>query len=57
MYCAIDMADPIKKNLRAPLRVGGVLGFCGGFLLAYQRSTCEYLSYVEIFTSILSILL
>lgn len=53
MYCTIDMADPVKKNLRAPLRVGGILGFCGGFLLAYQRSTCEYLFYVDIFTSIL----
>ncbi|KAF7798678.1 hypothetical protein EIP86_009902 [Pleurotus ostreatoroseus] len=34
-----DMADPTKMKLRTPLRLGGLLGFVGGFLLAYQRSS------------------
>ena len=33
------MADPTKMKLRTPLRLGGMLGFIGGFLLAYQRSS------------------
>ena len=33
------MADPTKLKMRAPLRWGGALGFIGGFLLAYQRSS------------------
>jgi hypothetical protein len=35
------MADPTKARLRPALRLGGVFGFIGGFLLAYQRSSCE----------------
>jgi hypothetical protein len=35
------MADPTKSRLRPALRLGGVFGFIGGFLLAYQRSSCE----------------
>jgi hypothetical protein len=38
------MADPTKARLRPALRLGGVFGFIGGFLLAYQRSSCEFLS-------------
>lgn len=33
------MADPSKLKLRTPMRLGGLLGFVGGFLLAYQRSS------------------
>ena len=36
-----EMADPTKARLRPALRLGGVFGFIGGFLLAYQRSSCE----------------
>ncbi len=36
------MADPTKSRLRPALRLGGVFGFIGGFLLAYQRSSCEF---------------
>ena len=36
------MADPTKARLRPALRIGGVFGFIGGFLLAYQRSSCEF---------------
>jgi hypothetical protein len=36
-----EMADPTKGRLRPALRFGGVFGFIGGFLLAYQRSSCE----------------
>ena len=35
-----DMADPTRLRLRTSLRLGGVLGFIGGFLMAYQRSSC-----------------
>ena len=37
----LEMADPTKSRLRPALRLGGVFGFIGGFLLAYQRSSCE----------------
>jgi len=33
------MADPAKLKMRTPLRLGGLLGFIGGFLMAYQRSS------------------
>ena len=33
------MADPVKINLRTTLRLGGFMGFLGGFMLAYQRSS------------------
>lgn len=33
------MADPSKHKMRTSLRLGGFLGFVGGFLLAYQRSS------------------
>lgn len=35
------MADPAKYRMRTALRLGGFLGFMGGFLLAYQRSSCK----------------
>lgn len=35
------MADKTYSRLRTPLRYGLVLGFVGGFLMAYQRSSCE----------------
>lgn len=34
-----EMADPSKHKMRTSLRLGGFLGFVGGFLLAYQRSS------------------
>jgi|ERR1700722_2359216 len=37
-----DRADRSKVPLRTALRLGGLLGFIGGFLLAYQRSSCEF---------------
>lgn len=37
----LEMADPSKQKMRTGLRLGGLLGFVGGFLLAYQRSSCE----------------
>lgn len=35
------MADPSKFKLRTHLKLGGMLGFIGGFLMAYQRSSCK----------------
>ena len=53
-----EMADPTKFKMRTSLRLGGLLGFIGGFLMAYQRSSglCKFfrplvlLSYVIIST-------
>lgn len=49
-----DMADPTHIRLRTSLRLGGLLGFVGGFLMAYQRSSCAccgplYLTSANIF--------
>jgi len=36
-----------RRFLKAPLIIGGVLGFCGGFLLAYQRSSFRFWGWTE----------
>jgi hypothetical protein len=41
-----EMADPTKARLRPALRLGGVFGFIGGFLLAYQRSSREFCAWI-----------
>lgn len=41
LYGLIEKTDPTQLKMRASLRLGGLLGFTGGFLLAYQRSSCE----------------
>lgn len=40
------MADHSRAKMRLPLRLGGVLGFIGGFLLSYQRSSCKSFTFV-----------
>ncbi|KAF8661279.1 hypothetical protein AX16_001380 [Volvariella volvacea WC 439] len=42
-----EMADPAKHNMRTAMRLGGFLGFCGGFLLAYQRSSARFWGWSE----------
>ncbi|CAL1714771.1 unnamed protein product [Somion occarium] len=42
-----DMADPSRVKIRTPLRLGGLLGFIGGFLLAYQRSSLRFWGWTE----------
>ncbi|KAG6897201.1 hypothetical protein C0992_003498 [Termitomyces sp. T32_za158] len=42
-----EMADPFKATLRTSLRLGGFLGFCGGFLLSYQRSSARFWGWSE----------
>ncbi|CCL99677.1 uncharacterized protein FIBRA_01698 [Fibroporia radiculosa] len=42
-----DMADSSKFKLRTQLRLGGLLGFVGGFLLAYQRSSFRFWGWSE----------
>lgn len=42
-----EMADPTKARLRPALRLGGVFGFIGGFLLAYQRSSREFCAWIS----------
>ena len=37
-----EMADRSNTRIRTSLRLGGLLGFVGGFLLAYQRSSCGF---------------
>lgn len=44
---SLEMADPTKSRLRPALRLGGVFGFIGGFLLAYQRSSCQSTLFVS----------
>jgi len=42
-----EMADPAKNRMRTTLRLGGFLGFVGGFLLAYQRSSVRFWGWSE----------
>lgn len=42
-----DMADPTHLRLRTSLRLGGLLGFLGGFMLAYQRSSFRFWGWSE----------
>jgi len=35
------MADPTNVKIKVPLKLGGLLGFLGGFMFAYQRSSSE----------------
>ena len=39
----IDPTRPPRGGLGSALRLGTFLGACGGFLMAYQRSSCTYL--------------
>ena len=36
------MAEPTRLPIRAGMKFGGVLGFVGSFLLAYQNSSGEH---------------
>lgn len=59
-HLCVEMADPVNFKMRTPLRLGGVLGFVGGFLLAYQRSSglCKLLrSLASLFHATISTLL
>ncbi|KAH7890696.1 NADH-ubiquinone oxidoreductase complex I, 21 kDa subunit-domain-containing protein [Phlebopus sp. FC_14] len=44
-----NIADPLPANvrLRTGLRLGGLLGFFGGFLLAYQQSSFRFWGWTE----------
>lgn len=42
-----NMADPVKVPLRTSLRLGGLLGFIGGFMMAYQRSSFRFWGWSE----------
>jgi len=42
-----DIAEPTKTKLKAPMKVAGVVGFLGGFLLAYQRSSFRLWGWSE----------
>lgn len=37
----LEMADPTHIKIKVPLKLGGLLGFLGGFMFAYQRSSSE----------------
>jgi hypothetical protein len=37
-----EMADPHTARQRVHLKLGGILGFTAGFLMAYQRSSCAH---------------
>jgi hypothetical protein len=40
----IEKMDPVgpMRNLRIPLRIATVVGAVGGFLYAYQNSSCKF---------------
>ncbi|KDQ61567.1 hypothetical protein JAAARDRAFT_31023 [Jaapia argillacea MUCL 33604] len=42
-----DVADRSRFPLRTSLRLGGLLGFMGGFLMAYQRSSFRFWGWSE----------
>jgi hypothetical protein len=42
-----EMADRTRMPLKPMLRMGGVLGFVGGFLMAYQRSSLRFWGWSE----------
>lgn len=41
-----DMADPSRVKMTSAYRLGGTMGFIGGFLLAYQRSSCKHIHFL-----------
>ncbi|RDX54288.1 hypothetical protein OH76DRAFT_1479293 [Lentinus brumalis] len=42
-----DKWDPSRLKIRTQLRLGGLLGFVGGFLMAYQRSSFRFWGWSE----------
>ncbi|TFK26242.1 hypothetical protein FA15DRAFT_667740 [Coprinopsis marcescibilis] len=44
---AWEMADPTRFSLKTPMRLGGLLGFVGGFLFAYQRTSARFWGWAE----------
>ncbi|KAJ3508969.1 hypothetical protein NMY22_g16447 [Coprinellus aureogranulatus] len=47
LHSTSGMADPTRVALRTPLRLGGLLGAVGGFLLAYQNSSARFWGWRE----------
>jgi hypothetical protein len=41
----VEKVDPTKYKfgIKPALRLTGFLGFCAGFMLAYQQSSCMFL--------------
>ncbi|KAG8861483.1 hypothetical protein FRB96_002932 [Tulasnella sp. 330] len=44
---AMERIDPSRGPMRPALKLAGLLGFVGGFLLAYQRSTFRFWGWTE----------
>jgi len=42
-----ELVENTKMKMKVPLRLGGVFGFIGGFLLAYQRSSFRFWGWRE----------
>jgi len=42
-----EKVDPTNLKMKSSLRLGGFLGFVGGFLLAYQRSSFRFWGWSE----------
>ncbi|KAF9031351.1 hypothetical protein BDZ89DRAFT_1063973 [Hymenopellis radicata] len=48
LWEALDPSSRITPTqFRAGMRVGGLIGFCGGFLLAYQNSSMRFWGWRE----------
>ncbi|KAF8202218.1 NADH-ubiquinone oxidoreductase complex I, 21 kDa subunit-domain-containing protein [Pholiota molesta] len=43
----MEMADPHTARQRVHLKLGGILGFTAGFLMAYQRSSLRFWGWTE----------
>ncbi|KZS94607.1 hypothetical protein SISNIDRAFT_453554 [Sistotremastrum niveocremeum HHB9708] len=46
-FYALEVADRTRAPLRVPLRICTALGFVGGFLFAYQRSSLRFWGWTE----------
>ncbi|KAL0953551.1 hypothetical protein HGRIS_004772 [Hohenbuehelia grisea] len=42
-----EMADPTNVRMKSAYRLGGFMGFIGGFLLAYQQSSVRFWGWSE----------
>ncbi|WVR09321.1 hypothetical protein IAU60_006386 [Kwoniella sp. DSM 27419] len=47
LYERVDPTKASKASLRSALRLTGWLGFCAGFMLAYQRSSFRFWGWRE----------
>jgi len=47
LWNLVDPSAGLKTAMRPAMRVCGILGFMGGFLLAYQQSSLRFMGWTE----------